>query len=130
MLFKLFGKFFRKLFFKATLWKLNSSVWAYLYIQSFWFSRVGDDAFDVEVIGKEELQSAAKLLGVSATMLIQGLTMRTHSVRGQAINSLTDSHQVLIMTRKFSAGNNRGVNLQNKSRKNGSYLFIPKTKCQ
>ena len=83
----------------------------------FSFSRVGDDAFDVEVIGKEELQSAAKLLGVSATMLIQGLTMRTHSVRGQAINSLTDSHQVLIMTRKFSTGNNRGVNLQNKSRK-------------
>ena len=65
-----------------------------MYIQSFRFSRVGDDAFDVEVIGKEELQSAAKLLGVSATMLIQGLTMRTHSVRGQAINSLTDSHQV------------------------------------
>ena len=56
--------------------------------------RVGDDAFDVEIIGKEELQSAAKLLGVSVTMLIQGLTMRTHSVRGQAINSLTDSHQV------------------------------------
>jgi len=55
--------------------------------------RVGDDAFDVEIIGKEELQSAAKLLGVSVTMLIQGLTMRTHSVRGQAINSLTDSHQ-------------------------------------
>lgn len=56
--------------------------------------RVGDDAFDVEVIGKEELHSVAKLLGVSATLLCQGLTMRTHSVRGQAINSLTDSHQV------------------------------------
>ena len=54
---------------------------------------VGDD-FEVEVIGKEELHSAAKLLGVSPTLLIQGLTMRTHSVRGQPINSLTDSHQV------------------------------------
>ena len=54
---------------------------------------VGDD-FEVEVIGKEELHSTAKLLGVSPTMLIQGLTTRTHSVRGQPINSLTDSHQV------------------------------------
>ena len=83
-----------------------------LFLHSiFCFSRVGDDAFDVEVIGKEELQSAAKLLGVSATMLIQGLTMRTHSVRGQAINSLTDSHQVIIMTRENftgNIGNNRG----------------------
>ena len=97
-----------------------------LFLHSiFCFSRVGDDAFDVEVIGKEELQSAAKLLGVSATMLIQGLTMRTHSVRGQAINSLTDSHQVLIMTRKFSTGNNRGVNLQNKSRKKWQLFIHP-----
>ena len=59
--------------------------------------RVGDDAFDVEVIGKEELHSVAKLLGISPTMLCQGLTMRTHSVRGQAINSMTDSHQVIFI---------------------------------
>ena len=55
--------------------------------------RVGDD-FDVEVIGKEELHSVAKLLGVSTTLLCQGLTARTHAVRGQAIKSLNDSHQV------------------------------------
>jgi len=53
---------------------------------------VGDD-FEVEVIGREELHSTAKLLGISPTILIQGLTTRTHSVRGQPINSLTDSHQ-------------------------------------
>ena len=59
--------------------------------------RVGDDAFDVEIIGKDELHSVAKLLGVSATLLCQGLTRRTHAVRGQTINSSTDSHQVIVI---------------------------------
>ena len=57
--------------------------------------RVDRDDFDVEVIGREELHSVAKLLGVSTTLLCQGLTMRTHAVRGQAMKSMNDSHQVI-----------------------------------
>ena len=57
--------------------------------------RVDRDDFDVEVIGREELHSVAKLLGVSTTLLCQGLTMRTHAVRGQAMKSLNDSAQVI-----------------------------------
>lgn len=53
---------------------------------------LGDDAFDVELMGKDELNSVAKLLGISSTLLWQGLTMRTHSVRGQPIQSMSDSH--------------------------------------
>ena len=55
---------------------------------------LGDDAFDVELMGKDELNSVAKLLGISSTLLWQGLTMRTHSVRGQPIQSMSDSHMV------------------------------------
>ena len=57
---------------------------------------LGDDAFDVELLGKDELNSVAKLLGISSTTLWQGLTMRTHSVRGQPIQSMSDSHMVCI----------------------------------
>ena len=56
--------------------------------------RVGDDAFDVEIIGQEELNSVAKLLGVSTTMLWQGITTRTHMVRGQPVKSMSDSNLV------------------------------------
>ena len=58
---------------------------------------LGEDAFDVEIIGKDELNSVAKLLGISPTLLWQGLTMRTHSVRGQPIKSMSDSHLVRIV---------------------------------
>ena len=57
--------------------------------------RLGDDAFDVEIIGQEELNSVAKLLGVSTTMLWQGLTTRTHTVRGQPVKSMSDSNLVI-----------------------------------
>ena len=57
---------------------------------------LGDDAFDVELMGKDELNSVAKLLGISSTLLWQGLTMRTHSVRGQPIQSMSDSHMVCV----------------------------------
>jgi dachs protein len=58
--------------------------------------RVGDDAFDVEIIGQDELNSVAKLLGISTTILWQGITTRTHTVRGQPMKSMSDSHLVSL----------------------------------
>jgi dachs protein len=56
--------------------------------------RVGDDSFDIDVIGKEELNTVARLLGISTTLLWQGITTRTHAVRGQPVKSMSDSNLV------------------------------------
>lgn len=72
---------------------------------------LGDDAFDVELMGKDELNSVAKLLGISSTLLWQGLTMRTHSVRGQPIQSMSDSHMVCVF--QFHGKNFFSVNCVN-----------------
>ncbi|QQP53082.1 Unconventional myosinIXblike, partial [Caligus rogercresseyi] len=45
---------------------------------------------EVEVVGREELNSVASLLGVSSSHLWQGLTTRTYSVRGQLVKSMSD----------------------------------------
>jgi dachs protein len=54
----------------------------------------GDESYEVDVIGKEELNSVANLLGVSTASLWQGLTTRTQAVRGQLIKSMSDSNLV------------------------------------
>ena len=56
--------------------------------------RGSDDAYDVEIIGKDELNSVASLLGVPTTLLCQGLTSRTHSARGQPVKSMSDANLV------------------------------------
>ena len=53
-----------------------------------------DEAYDVEIIGKEELNSVAALLGVSASSLLHGLTSRTHLARGSPIKSMSDANMV------------------------------------
>uniref|UniRef100_A0A0K2TNA5 Unconventional myosinIXblike [Megachile rotundata] n=2 Tax=Lepeophtheirus salmonis TaxID=72036 RepID=A0A0K2TNA5_LEPSM len=45
---------------------------------------------EVEVVGREELNSVASLLGVPSSHLWQGLTTRTYSVRGQLVKSMSD----------------------------------------
>ena len=59
----------------------------------------GGGGYDVEIIGKDELNSVAALLGVSATHLLQGLTSRTHMVRGQPLKSMSDANMVRIPSR-------------------------------
>ena len=54
----------------------------------------GGGGYDVEIIGKDELNSVAALLGVSATHLLQGLTSRTHIHRGQPLKSMSDANMV------------------------------------
>ena len=56
--------------------------------------RLGDESFDVEVFGKEELSKVAKLLGISSTMLWQGITTRTHTIKGQPVKSMSDANMV------------------------------------
>ena len=56
--------------------------------------RLGDESFDVEVFGKEELSKVAKLLGISSTMLWQGITTRTHTIKGQPVKSMSDANTV------------------------------------
>ena len=56
----------------------------------------GDESFDVDVIGKDELNSVANLLGVSTASLWQGLTTRTHAVRGQLVKSMSDANLVIV----------------------------------
>lgn len=58
----------------------------------------GDDSFDVEVNGKEELSIVARLLGISTTLLWQGLTTRTHTLRGQPVKSMSDANLVTFFT--------------------------------
>eukprot|EP00095_Tigriopus_kingsejongensis_P002709 maker-scaffold809_size94238-snap-gene-0.26 protein:Tk02709 transcript:maker-scaffold809_size94238-snap-gene-0.26-mRNA-1 annotation:"myosin-i heavy chain" len=54
--------------------------------------RATEESYDVEIIGKEELNSVSSLLGVPTTHLCQGLTSRTHSVRGQYMKSMSDAN--------------------------------------
>ena len=56
--------------------------------------RLGDDSFDVEVFGKEELTTVARLLGISSTLLWQGITTRTHTIKGQPMKSMSDANMV------------------------------------
>ena len=56
--------------------------------------RLGDESFDVEVFGKEELSKVARLLGISSTMLWQGITTRTHTIKGQPVRSMSDANTV------------------------------------
>ena len=56
--------------------------------------RLHDDSFHVDVVEKEELCTVAKLLGISSTILWQGLTTRTHNVRGQLVKSMSDANLV------------------------------------
>ncbi len=59
-------------------------------------TRVGEDSFDVEVVGDDELNAVASLLGVPSTLLCQGLISRTHSVRGQLVKAMSDANLVSI----------------------------------
>ena len=52
------------------------------------------DEVEVEVEGRQELGSVASLLGVPAETLTQGLTSRTHTVRGQPVKSISDANLV------------------------------------
>lgn len=54
----------------------------------------GDECYDIEVVGKEELNSVANLLGIETARLGEGLTCRTHTVRGQLVKSLSDANLV------------------------------------
>lgn len=54
----------------------------------------GHEAYDVEVLGQDELNSVASLLGVSSASLLQGLTSRTHMARGQPVRSMSDANLV------------------------------------
>ena len=47
---------------------------------------------EVELVGKEELCSVARLLGVTPALLRQGLTSKTHNVRGHLVKSASDAN--------------------------------------
>ena len=49
---------------------------------------------ELEILGKEELKSAAALIGVKLELLIQGLTTRTHQVRNQLVKIDSDADLV------------------------------------
>merc|ERR1719412_3279771 len=53
---------------------------------------VEGNGLEVSVIGKEELRGVAGLIGVTANLLLQGLTSRTHNVRGQLVKSASDAN--------------------------------------
>ena len=59
--------------------------------------REDDNGFDVEILGKTELNAVASLLGVPITLLCQGLTTRTHTVRGQLVRSNYDAMTVSFL---------------------------------
>ena len=61
--------------------------------------RLSDDSFEVDIIGKEELNVVARLLGISTTLLWQGITTRTHTVRGQPVKSMSDANLVSMAVR-------------------------------
>jgi len=50
------------------------------------------NGLEVTVIGKEELKSVAGLIGVTSKQLLQGLTSKTHNVRGQLVKSSSDAN--------------------------------------
>jgi len=53
---------------------------------------VEGNGLEVSVIGKEELKSVSSLIGVTPQLLLQGLTSRTHKVRGQLVKSSSDAN--------------------------------------
>ena len=53
---------------------------------------VEGNGLEVSVIGKEEMKSVSSLIGVSPQLLLQGLTSRTHKVRGQLVKSSSDAN--------------------------------------
>jgi len=53
---------------------------------------VEGNGLEVDVIGMKELKSAANLIGVTPNLLLQGLTSRTHNVRGQVVKSVSDAN--------------------------------------
>ena len=53
---------------------------------------VEGNGLEVSVIGKEELKSVSSLIGVTPQLLLQGLTSRTHRVRGQLVKSASDAN--------------------------------------
>ena len=50
------------------------------------------NGLELDMSGKEELKSVAALIGVSPGLLLQGLTMRTHNVRGHLVKSSSDAN--------------------------------------
>ena len=52
------------------------------------------ESYDVEIAGKDELNAVANLLSIPTTLLCQGLTSRTHTVRGQPVTSMSDANLV------------------------------------
>lgn len=44
-----------------------------------------EDGFDVEIVGNEDLESVANLLGVPVAFLKRGLTTRTRNMGGQLV---------------------------------------------
>ena len=56
-----------------------------------------NDSFEVDLShGQEEMETVARLLGVSKTLLWQGITTRTHTVRGQPVKSVSDANSVIF----------------------------------
>ena len=55
---------------------------------------VEGNGLEVDMIGKEELKSVSKLVGVTPALLLQGLTSKTHNVRGQLVKSSSDANMV------------------------------------
>ena len=52
------------------------------------------ESYDVDIVGRDELNAVASLLAVPTAMLCRGLTSRTHVVRGQPVNSMSDANLV------------------------------------
>ena len=61
-----------------------------------------NDNFEVDLSGQEELETVARLLGVSKTLLVQGITTRTHTVRGQPVKSVSDANSVNTFSKSRS----------------------------
>lgn len=53
---------------------------------------VEGNGLEVDMIGKEELKSVSKLIGVTPALLLQGLTSKTHNVRGHLVKSSSDAN--------------------------------------
>ena len=73
--------------------------------------RLGDDSFDVEVFGRDELNTVSRLLGISPTLLWQGITTRTHTIKGQPVKSMSDANSV--SSSSWSAFQNKISKLSN-----------------
>ena len=61
-----------------------------------------NDSFEVDYLsGQEEMETVARLLGVSKTLLWQGITTRTHTVRGQPVKSVSDANSVKLFFSQY-----------------------------